>query len=177
MPWSDKSIKRINNTATGLSIIILLFVVFMRKIHLDLSMDFSFLPKVYSTLNTICAIVLISAYIQIRKGNIQNHKKLMTTAIIISFVFLLCYVLYHITSEEVKFCGTGAIRIFYFVLLISHIVLSGISFPFILFTYIRGLTDQVQRHKRMAKIIFPIWLYICMSGPLCYILIYPCIGK
>jgi putative membrane protein len=175
MPWTQKSSKWLNVTATFLSAVILLFVIFMRKIHLNSSIDFTCLPMVYSSLNFICAFVLTAAFIQIKKGHIQNHKRLMTTAILISFVFLICYVTYHITSPEVKFCGTGAIRVAYFILLISHITLSGICFPFILFAYIRGLTQQVERHKKLAKIIFPLWLYICVSGPLCYILLYPCI--
>ena len=177
MSYSPKSIRILNITATCLSVVILLVVVFMRKIHFDSTIDFSFLPKIYSTLNAICAFVLIAAYIQIKKGNIQNHKKLMTSAMIISLIFLICYVIYHVTCAEVKYCKFGFIRYVYFTILISHVILSGLSFPFILFTYIRGLTNQVERHKKLAKIIFPIWLYICISGPLCYVLLYPCISK
>lgn len=177
MIWNAKSIRLLNITATIASVLILLVVIFMRKIHIDSEIDFRFLPKVYSTLNAICACVLIAAYLQIKKGNIINHKRLMTTAIMISFVFLICYVIYHVTTEEIRYCKEGGIRIVYFTLLISHVVLSGVSFPFVLFTYIRGLTDQVQRHKKLAKIIFPIWLYICISGPLCYVLLYPCINS
>lgn len=175
MVWTEKSIRILNRIALFLSVVILLVVVFMRKIHFDTSIDFTFLPKIYSTLNLLCAIVLIAAFIQIKKKNIDNHKRLMTAAMIISFIFLICYVLYHVTSDEVKFCKTGAVRIVYFALLISHIILSGISFPFILFTYVQGLTNQREKHRKLAKIIFPIWLYICISGPLCYIMLYPCI--
>jgi putative membrane protein len=177
MIWTQKSIQRLNILATCISIIVLLVVVFMRQIHFESTVDFRFLPKVYSTLNAICALVLIAAFIQIKKGNILNHKRLMTTAMIISLVFLVCYVIYHVTTPEVRYCKTGAIRYVYFSLLISHVVLSGLSFPFILFTYVRGLTMQVERHKKLSKIMFPIWLYICLSGPLCYVLLYPCINN
>jgi putative membrane protein len=175
MSWSPNSIKLLNITATCLSVVILLIVIFMRKIHIDSDIDFRFLPKIYSTLNAICACVLVAAYLQIKKGNRIKHKRLMTTAILISFIFLICYVIYHVTTAEIKYCKEGGIRIVYFSLLISHVVLSGLTFPFVLFTYIRGLTDQIQRHKKLARIIFPIWLYICISGPLCYVMLYPCI--
>jgi putative membrane protein len=155
-------------------VLILLVVVFMRKIHIESSIDFRFLPKVYTVLNSICAIVLIAAFIQIKKKNIENHKRLMTTAMILSGIFLCMYVIYHITCEEVLYCKTGPIRIVYFSLLISHVVLAGLSFPFVLFTYVRGLTNQFERHKKLARIIFPIWLYICISGPICFIMLYPC---
>ena len=174
MHWSESAIKKLNIFATIFSVLILLVVVFMRKIHVESTIAFSFLQKFHSSLNALCAVVLIAAFVQIKKRNIQNHKRLMTLAISISFLFLISYVIYHITSVEVKYCKEGWIRFIYFSLLISHVVLSGISFPFIVFTYVRGLTEQFERHKKLAKIIFPIWLYICISGPLCYLLLVPC---
>lgn len=170
-------IRPLNLIASLISIIVLLVVVFMRQIHIETTIDFRFLPKFYSSLNLICAIVLILAFLQVRKGNLIRHKQLMITAMLISLVFLISYVIYHVTCEEVKFCKTGNIRILYFILLISHVILSALCFPFILFTFVRGITGQVERHKKLAKIIYPLWLYICISGPLCYILLYPCIDK
>lgn len=174
MIWTPQKIKRLNIIASIFSGIILLVVVFMRKIHIDTSIDFSFLPIFHSSLNAMAGIVLILAYIQIKKGQIEKHKQLMSSALIMSGVFLISYVLYHITTSEVRYCGIGLIRYIYFFILITHVVLSGISFPFILFTYIRGLTDQRARHKKLAKIVFPIWLYICFSGPICFLMLYPC---
>lgn len=174
MIWTPQKIKRLNIIASIFSGIILLVVVFMRKIHIDTSIDFSFLPIFHSSLNAMAGIVLILAYIQIKKGQIEKHKQLMSSALIMSGVFLISYVLYHITTPEVRYCGIGLIRYIYFFILITHVVLSGISFPFILFTYIRGLTDQRARHKKLAKIVFPIWLYICFSGPICFLMLYPC---
>ncbi len=176
MEWSSRAISRLNILATCLSVIILLVVVFMRQIHFESSIDFRFLPKVYSSLNAVCALVLIAAFVQIKKKQIENHKRLMTAAMIISALFLCMYVVYHVTCEEVLFCKTGPIRILYFSLLISHVVLAGLSFPFVLFTYVRGLTGQLERHKKLAKIVFPIWLYICISGPLCFLMLYPCMN-
>ncbi|MDQ3140904.1 MAG: DUF420 domain-containing protein [Bacteroidota bacterium] len=146
----------------------------MRKIHIDSSIDFSFLPAVYSSLNAFCAVILIIAYIHIRKGKIDTHRRLMKTAVIISSLFLFGYVLYHTTTPETLFCKQGPIRTIYFILLISHVILAAVSFPFVVFTFIRGLTGQVARHKKLARWVFPIWLYVCISGPLCYVLLYPC---
>ncbi len=174
MNWTPQKIKQLNFIASGLSVIILLIVIFMRKIHWETSIDFSFLPIFHSSLNAICAGILVAAYIKIKQGNIETHKRLMTTALIFSGLFLISYVLYHITSPEIKYCGEGVMRLIYFILLISHVILSAVAFPFILFAYIRGLTNQIQRHKKLTRIIFPIWLYICISGPICFILLYPC---
>lgn len=176
MNWTPQKIKRLNIVASIFSGLILLVVVFMRKIHIKTSIDFSFLPVFHSSLNALAGIVLILAYIQIKKGQVQNHKRFMTTALIMSGVFLVSYVLYHITTPEVRYCGEGLIRYVYFFILITHVILSGISFPFILFTYIRGLTDQRAKHKKFAKIIFPIWLYICFSGPICFLMLFPCMS-
>lgn len=174
MSWSEAEIKKLNLIAGVLSVLILLVVVFMRKIHFETAIDFRFLPAFHSSVNAICGLVLIIAYVQIRKKNIEAHKKLMSLAMALSAVFLISYVLYHTTTPEQKFCKEGFIRLIYFSFLISHVVLAAVSFPAILFTYIRGLTRQHPAHERLAKWIFPVWLYICISGPVCYMLLRPC---
>lgn len=173
--FNADQLKKLEYLAYIVSVIVFLIVIFMRKIHVNSSIDFSFLPGIYSTLNTICAVLLIIGVKAIKDHKKELHRKLMTTAFIISGVFLLLYVLYHITTPETKFCNeTSWLRAIYFILLITHIVLAGISFPFIIFTFLRGYTEQFDRHKRLAKWIFPIWLYVCITGPICYLLLYPC---
>jgi len=117
---------------------------------------------------------LIIAYWHIKNRRIVQHQKIMTSAMLTSFIFLLCYVLYHITTPETMYCKEGVIRYVYFFLLISHVILAAISFPFVLFTFVRGYTRQDEAHKKMARWIFPIWLYVCITGPLCYLMLYPC---
>ncbi len=174
MSFSQSSISRMNRIATVISVVVLLVVVLMRKIKIDTSIDFSFLPPFYSLLNAIAAVILIIAYIQIKNKNIIGHKRSMIAALSISLLFLLCYVVYHVTTPETKYCGEGLSRTIYFVLLISHIVLAAVSFPFILFTFIRGYTMQTESHKKLAKYVFPVWLYVCITGPLCYLMLMPC---
>ncbi|MBK9272314.1 MAG: DUF420 domain-containing protein [Saprospiraceae bacterium] len=171
---SPGNLKMMNRMATLISVVVLLVVVFMRRIHIDTKIDFSFLPPFYSTLNALAAICLMIAYIHIKNKRIAEHKRMIMIALGISALFLVSYVVYHITTPETKYCGEGWLRSVYFPLLISHIVLAAISFPFILFTFIRGYSMQVDRHRRMAKWVFPIWLYVCLSGPVCYLMLKPC---
>ncbi len=165
--------KKLNIAAWVITIVVLLLVGLMRRVKLDLGMDFSFLPPVYSTLNFITAIILIVAFIQVKKKNIEAHRKLMFAAIFTSFLFLLGYVLYHFTTEETRYGGEGAIRTIYFFLLITHVVLAAIIFPLILFTFIRAYTNQIEKHRKMARWVFPIWLYVALTGPIIYLMLMP----
>ena len=170
-------IKRLNLFATIVSVAVLLLVAVMRQIpRINLGIDFSFLPAVYSVLNASVAIVLVIALIHIRNKRIEQHQRMMTSAVILSSLFLLMYVLYHLTSPEVKYCGTGTIRTIYFLLLITHVSLAAISFPFILFTYIRGFTSQIELHKKISRYVFWVWLYVAITGPIVYLMIRPCMN-
>ena len=169
--------KKLNIWATVVSIAVLTLVAGMRKIpRLDLGIDFSFLPAIYSIMNLIAATFLIAALYFIRQKNIAQHRKMILIALTSSFLFLLMYVLYHITTPEIKYCGEGSIRTVYFTLLITHVVLAAVSFPFILFTFVRGFTMQVEKHKRMARWVYWIWLYVAISGPVVYLMLRPCMS-
>ena len=133
----------------------------------------SFLPPIYATINGITAVVLVSAVLAIKKGNRKLHERLMTVAIALSLAFLVMYVAYHMTSDSTKFGGEGFIRLVYFVLLISHILLSIAVIPLVLITYVRALAAKFDQHKKIAKITFPIWLYVAITGVIVYIMIAP----
>ncbi len=133
----------------------------------------SFLPPIYATINGITAVVLVSAVLAIKKGNKELHQRLMTLAIALSLAFLVMYVAYHMTSDSTKFGGEGFIRLVYFVLLISHILLSIAVIPLVLITYVRALAAKFDRHRKIAKITFPIWLYVAVTGVIVYIMIAP----
>ena len=133
----------------------------------------SFLPPIYATVNGITAIVLVAAVRAIKKGNRKLHERLMTTAIALSVTFLVMYVAYHMTADSTKFGGEGTIRYVYFFLLISHILLSIAIIPLVLFTYVRALAEHFDRHKKLAKITFPIWLYVAVTGVIVYLMIAP----
>lgn len=143
------------------------------KIPLPDGVSLAFLPAVHAVLNSMVAIFLVAALVMIKRKNVTNHKRFISAAMICSALFLLCYVAYHFTTSETKFGGEGLIRYVYFALLISHIVLAAVSLPFILQTWVYGFTNQFQRHRKMAKWVFPVWLYVAVTGPVCYLMLRP----
>lgn len=157
------------------TVAVLGLVGLMRRVKIDLPGEWSldFLPPVHATLNTIVAICLVLALVMIKQKKVIAHQRFINAAMVCSGLFLLCYVAYHFTTPETKFGGTGAIRTVYFILLISHIVLAAVSLPFILYTYIYAYTGQFGLHRRMAKRVFPVWLYVAITGPICYLMLRP----
>lgn len=133
----------------------------------------SFLPPIYASINGITAVVLVAGVLAIKNGKRKLHEQLMTTAIALSVAFLVMYVAYHMTSDSTKFGGEGIIRPIYFFILISHILLSIAVIPLVLITYVRALAERFDRHKKIAKITFPIWLYVAVTGVVVYLMIAP----
>lgn len=166
--------KKLKPWAYILTVVILGAVFAMRYIKIELDEPLMFLPPFHSIVNALTGFVLIAALLQVKKKNIENHKKLVMLAMGLSLVFLLSYVLYHVTTEETRYCGEGVLRTIYFILLITHIIAAAVIFPFILFTFIRGISYQVEAHRKMARWVFPVWLYVCFSGPICYLMLAPC---
>ena len=185
----QKYIQRSPNTGLGkkltiatwvLTVLVWALVGAMRspeKIPLPEGVDLSFLPMVHAGLNTLVAIFLVLALVMIKRNNVGLHKLAISAAMICSALFLLCYVVYHFTNEETKFGGEGAEKLVYLLLLISHIVLAAFSLPFILLTWVYGFTDQFQKHRKMARWVFPVWLYVAVTGPICYWLLQPYYGN
>lgn len=132
-----------------------------------------FLPPIYATINGLTALVLIAGVLAIKNGKRQLHKRLMTTAISLSVVFLVMYVAYHLTTDSTPFGGEGTVRYIYFFILITHIVLSIVVIPLVLITYVRALAARFDKHKKIAKITFPIWLYVAVTGVVVYLMIAP----
>jgi len=173
---SDRE-RKYNRWITILSILIpvvvaALFGVNLKRLGFDVE-PLSFLPPIYATINGITAIVLIIAVIAIKNGNRKLHQRLMQFAILLSILFLLMYVAYHMTSESTKYGGEGLWRSLYFFILISHILLSIVVIPLVLITYVRALAERFDKHKKIAKITFPIWLYVAITGVVVYLMIAP----
>ncbi|MEX2233404.1 MAG: DUF420 domain-containing protein [Cyclobacteriaceae bacterium] len=135
--------------------------------------DFSFLPPVYATINGITALLLVTAVVLVRNGQRLLHESLMKICIGLSALFLMLYLLYHVTSESTAFGGQGPVRHIYFFILITHILLSIGVIPLVLFTFVRGLTGDFQRHKNLARYTFPVWLYVAVTGVIVYLMISP----
>ena len=149
-----------------------LFGVNLRKMGYDVQ-PLTFLPPIYATINGVTALLLITAVLAIKKGNRKVHERFMKLAILCSVLFLVMYVAYHMTSDSTPFGGEGAIRYVYFFILITHIVLSIAIIPLVLITYVKALAQRFDKHKKIAKITFPIWLYVAITGVIVYLMISP----
>lgn len=174
----DQSLeKKYSKLIIAVSIIIPVVVAILFSVKLkDFGFDvepLSFLPPIYATINGITAIILVLGVIAIKNGNQVLHQRLMTSAIALSLLFLVMYVAYHMTADSTKFGGQGAIRYLYFFLLITHIILSIAIIPMVLITYVRALSQRFEQHRKLARITFPIWLYVAVTGVVVYLMISP----
>ncbi|NDI97823.1 DUF420 domain-containing protein [Flavobacterium sp. LaA7.5] len=133
----------------------------------------SFLPPIYATINGLTAIVLVTAVWAVKSGKRKLHENLMKFAIGLSVAFLAMYVAYHMTSDPTKFGGEGAVEYIYYFILITHIMLSVVIIPFVLITYVRAITNSFERHKKIARITYPLWLYVAVTGVIVYLMISP----
>lgn len=164
--------KKYNVWIIILSIAIPVVVAVLFSVKIDVQLPV-FLPPIYATLNAFTAVLLVLGFWAIKNKKISLHEKLMKTAIAFSVLFLVLYVAYHMTSDSTKFGGEGTIKTVYFVILITHILLSVIVIPFVLVTYVRAITNQVELHKKIAQFTFPLWLYVAVTGVIVYVMISP----
>jgi len=130
------------------------------------------LPAVNATLNGISAILLTSGYLLIRRGHVVLHKRCMIAALVSSALFLTSYVIYHLHTGSRPFAGQGAIRVIYFAILLTHVVLAAVIVPLALVTATRGLRSQFDRHVRIARWTLPLWLYVSVTGVVIYVMLY-----
>tara|TARA_R110002049_G_scaffold203126_1_gene373712 strand:+ start:7650 stop:8180 length:531 start_codon:yes stop_codon:yes gene_type:complete len=164
--------KKYNKLIIVLSIAIPVVVAVLFGVKIDAELPF-FLPPIYASINAVTALALVLAFIAIRNKNIKLHERLMKSAIVLSVIFLVMYVAYHMTSDSTKFAGEGLIKYVYYFILLTHILLSIIVIPFVLITYVRAITNNIEKHKKIAKITFPLWLYVAITGVVVYIMISP----
>jgi len=129
----------------------------------------SFLPALNAFLNTLTATFLVTGHALIKKNRIDAHKKFMLMATVTSAFFLMSYITYHHFHGDSKFLGTGIVRPIYFFILISHILLSVVQVPLILITLYLGLMRKFQKHRKFARVTFPIWLYVSISGVMIFV--------
>ncbi len=165
--------KKYNKWIVILSVVIPVVVTILFGVKIPNVEPLSFLPPIYASINAITAVVLIIALWAIKSNKRKLHERLMKFAIALSVSFLLMYIAYHMTSDSTKFGGEGAIKYVYYFILISHILLSVVVIPFVLITYVRAVSQNFARHKKIARITFPLWLYVAISGVIVYVLISP----
>ncbi len=149
-----------------------LFGINLKRLGFDAE-PLRFLPPIYATINGITAVLLVFSVIAIKKRKPKIHERLNTLAILCSALFLVMYVAYHMTSNSTPFGGEGMIKYVYFFVLITHILLSIVIIPFVLITFMRSRLGQFEQHKKIAKITFPLWLYVAVTGVIVYLMISP----
>jgi uncharacterized membrane protein YozB (DUF420 family) len=130
------------------------------------------LPALNATLNAIAATLLVLGYIKIRQGRMQTHRRFMLSAFATSALFLISYLVYHANVGSRPFPGQGPIRVVYFAILISHVILAALILPLALITLTYGLRERFERHVPIARWTFPIWLYVSLTGVVVYLMLY-----
>lgn len=168
-------LKKLDIVAYIVSVAVIGLVIAMRPAErFAVDFDTSWMPGFNASVNTIAGIFLLLALYFIKQKNIKAHRNMIYCAMVFSGLFLLTYVAYHFTTPETSYCKEGMIRTVYFIILISHIVLAGMSLPFILLTFNRGFTYSIDKHKKLARWVYPVWLYVVFTGPIVYLMLKPC---
>ena len=188
-PVFQKNDKKANILIWIVSIVVFGAVAFLAKVKLnvDLGFDVHVFAQDNAVINSAVAFALVAALFAAKQKKYGGHKKLMMTAIVLSVLFLVSYICHHLFAGETKFgdinhdgllddsekIAAGSIRYVYYALLLTHIPLAAIILPFILFTAYRALIGEYHRHKKLARITWPIWFYVAVSGVLVYLMISP----
>lgn len=165
--------KRFNRYITALSILIPAVVVILFEVRIPGVEPLGFLPPIYAGINGITALLLLIAVWAIKNGKQKLHQKLMTTCIALSLLFLVMYVAYHMTSDSTAYGGEGMLKYFYYFILVTHIFLSIVIVPLVLKTFARAYLKNFEEHRKLARITFPVWLYVAITGVIVYLMISP----
>ena len=164
---------RYKNLIIAVSILIPVVVALLFRVRLEGVQPFTFLPPIYAGINGYTVILMIALWAIKKKRKITLHEQLMKTAIGLSLSFLVMYVIYHLTSDPTPYGGEGWMKTLYYFILISHILLSVAIIPLVLISFVRAISQQFTSHRKIARITFPIWLYITITGVIIYIMISP----
>ena len=165
--------KKYNIWIVLLSVAIPLVVAILFFVKIPNATPLPFLPPIYAAINGLTAVLLVLAVIAVKQRKLKLHEYLMKAAIGCSLLFLVMYVAYHMTTPSTKFGGEGNVKYLYYFILITHILLSIAIIPMVLITYVRALAERFDRHKKIAKITFPLWLYVAITGVVVYLMISP----
>jgi putative membrane protein len=189
----EASIKKNDKQAFWLisifSIVVFAVVVLISNFKLQVHLGFNvhIFATINAIINSLIAVLLIVALVAVKKGNYLLHKKFMTAALIMSILFLVSYIAHHLLAGEAKFgdsnhdgivcdeekLAVGSIIMVYYIILATHIFLAAIILPFILFTAYRALIAEFPLHKKLARITWPLWFYVAVTGPIVYLMISP----
>ncbi|MBE3595946.1 MAG: DUF420 domain-containing protein [Hydrogenibacillus sp.] len=167
-------IRHVGRTAFSLSALVYLIIGALFALpKVSAPFDTSFLPPLIAGFNALATVFLLFAYAAIRRRQIETHRRWIFAALASTALFLISYVTYHLTTPSTPYGGSGALKIIYYVLLISHIVLAAVIVPLVLLALFRGLNREDAKHRRIVRYAYPLWLYVSLSGVLVYLMIAP----
>ena len=169
----SNKLRNYNRLIVAVSILVPVVVAILFTVRIPGVEPLTFLQPIYAGINALTAILLIVSVILIKNKKRKLHALLMRICIGLSLLFLVMYIAYHMTSDPTPFGGEGTIKYIYYFILISHILLSICVIPFVLITYVRAITNNIVMHKKIAKITFPLWLYVAVTGVIVYLMISP----
>jgi len=157
------------------SSVVFLAVVVLNRVQVPApdGFDVHVFARVNAVINSLVSVLLLAGLFTAKAGNWSAHRRVMLTAMVLSICFLVSYILHHLFAGETTFGGTGAIKVFYYVVLATHILLAGLSLPFILLTAYRALSGEYTHHRKLAKRVWPVWFYVSVTGVVVYFLISP----
>lgn len=165
--------RKFNKIITIVSVLVPLVVVVLFGVKIPNSEPLGFLPPIYASINGLTAFLLIYAVWAIKNNKRTLHQNIMSACIVLSLLFLIMYIAYHMTTDSTSYGGVGAMKYVYYFILLSHIMLSIVIIPLVLKTYARAYLQDYKRHRKIARITFPIWLYVAVTGVIVYLMISP----
>jgi putative membrane protein len=159
----------------SVSLIVFASIVILGRVKLDVDLGFDehVFAKINAAINSTVSVLLLAGLIAVRNKKYILHKRIMLSALALSCIFLASYICHHLFAGETKFGGTGSVKIIYYIILGTHIPLAGLILPFILFTVYRALIGEWPQHKKLARITWPVWLYVAVTGVAVYWMISP----
>jgi putative membrane protein len=172
--WKKNDVKA-RTLIIAVSVVIFAAITMLARVKLNVSLGFNehIFAKINAAINSVVTVLLLAGLLAVKNKKYQLHKRIMLSAIVLSCLFLVSYICHHLFTGETKFGGTGTIRYIYYFILGTHIVLAGVILPFILFTAYRALIGEWPQHKRLAKITWPVWFYVTLTGVIVYFMISP----
>ncbi|OSZ78106.1 hypothetical protein CAP35_07535 [Chitinophagaceae bacterium IBVUCB1] len=174
-PILKKNDKQARLLILTVSFVVFAVVVLLNYIKVDVNLGFDvhIFAFINAIINSAVSVLLIAGLIAVKQKKFVQHKNIMLAAIVLSVLFLVSYIAHHMLAGDTKFGGEGAIKLIYLIILISHIFLAAVILPFILFTAYRALTGEYDKHKKLAKYTWPLWLYVSITGVVVYLMISP----
>jgi putative membrane protein len=174
-PVLEKNDKKARIFIFGVSIVVFAAVVALGKYKIPMNdrFDVHIFARINAVINSVVSVLLLAGLMAAKKRKFLRHKRIMLAALFLSSLFLVSYICHHLLASDTRFGGVGAIRFVYFFILITHIFLAAIILPFILYTAYRALISEWPQHRSLARITWPIWFYVSVTGVLVYLFISP----